>query len=220
MKHCTVRDVMTSDAVVVTTSARYKDMVRMLVGRGIGGLPVIDRRGALVGVVYESDLLTKEEFQRDPGARPASRGRKALRAKAAGDSAAEVMTTHPVTVRPDATVAEAARLMDWHHASFLPVVDESGKLAGSVCSRDLLRVFLRKDSEIRAEIIDEVLRRYLGTNPVLVNVEVTDGVVRLTGEVERKSMLSAVVPAARAVAGVVDVEGQLAYAIDDTRRPG
>jgi len=64
-----------------------------------------------------------------------------------------------------------------------------------------------------------VLAGYLGTNPAMVQVDVADGVVRLTGEVERKSMLAFLLPAVRAVDGVVDVEGQLSYAIDDTRRP-
>ena len=45
----------------------------------------------------------------------------------------------------------------------------------------------------------------------------TDGVVSLAGELERKSMLAALLPAVRAVDGVIDVEGQLGYAIDDTR---
>jgi hypothetical protein len=62
-----------------------------------------------------------------------------------------------------------------------------------------------------------VLVRHLGANPALVSVVVTDGVVTLTGRVECKSMLSAVRSAARDIDGVVDVEGQLSYEIDDTR---
>jgi CBS-domain-containing membrane protein len=86
MKHWTVRDVMTADPVTVTMSARFKDMARLLAGRRISGLPVVSRRGEVVGVVCESDLLAKEEFQRDPGtwAAPRWHGR-ALRDKAAGD---------------------------------------------------------------------------------------------------------------------------------------
>ena len=131
-------------------------------------------------------------------------------------TAGELMTTHPLTIGPDVTVAGAARVMDRYHLGCLPVVAEDGKLAGVLSLRDLLRVFLRADSEIRAEIIDEVLVRNLGANPALVSVDVTDGVVTLTGRLECKSMLSAVLPAARAVDGVVDVEGQLSYELDDT----
>jgi CBS domain-containing protein len=122
-------------------------------------------------------------------------------------------------VRAGATVAEAARLMDRHQVRCLLVVDDGGKLLGVVSPRDLLRVFLRPDDDIRTEIINDVLASYLGTNPATVQVDVADGVVRLTGEVERKSMLALLLPAIRAVDGVVDVGGELSYAIDDTRRP-
>lgn len=219
MRHWTVRDVMAADSVTVTTSTAFKDLAEILVRRRVSGLPVLSSKGKVVGVVCEADLLVKEEAQRDPGARPTKRLRQALRIKAAGDTAEDVMTPRPTTVRPSATVAEAARLMDKHHASCLPVVDDDGKLAGTVGRRDLLRVFLRPDSDIRAEIIDEVLVRYLDTNPVLVKVDVTDGMVTLTGEVGSKSMLPLISPAIRAVDGVVDVEGLLTYAVDDTRTP-
>jgi CBS domain-containing protein len=211
---------MTADPVTVTTSTAFKDLVEILVSRRVSGLPVLGRKGKVIGVVCEADLLVKEEAQRDPGARPARRlRRQALRVKAAADTAGDVMT-RPVTVPPSATVAEAARLMDKHHTSCLPVVNEDGKLAGTVGHRDLLRVFLRPDSDIRAEIIDEVLVRYLDTNPVLVRVDVTDGMVTLAGEVGSKSMLPLISLAIRAVDGVVDVEGLLTYAVDDTRMPG
>jgi CBS domain-containing protein len=218
MSNRTVRDVMTADPVTVTATTTFKELASILVGQPVSGIPVLSRQGKVVGMIYESDLLAKKEFHQAPGTyqpgRPHGRG---LRTKANAATAGELMTTHPLTIGPDVTVAGAARVMDRHHLGCLPVVAEDGKLAGLLSPRDLLRVFLRPDSEIRTEIIDEVLVRDLGTNPVLVSVDVTDGVVTLTGRLECKSMLSAVLPAARAVDGVVDVEGQLSYELDDTR---
>jgi CBS domain-containing protein len=220
MNHRTVRDVMITDAVAVTTGTGFKDLVCIMVALGVTGVPVVGLEDELVGMVSETDLLVKEELQQDPGSAPVSHHhRRALRAKAAGETAGEVMTALPVTVQPDATVAHAARLMDRHNVSCLPVVDEAGKLLGTVGPHELLQVFLRPDGDIRSEIIEDVLERYLGTNPALVSVDVADGVVTLTGELAAKSMLPFVMPAIRAVDGVVDVEGQLTYASDDTRRP-
>ena len=220
MRNQMVRDVMRADPVAVTTTTTYKELAAILVGQRISAVPVLNRQGKLVGMVCESDLLAKEELHKVPGTdQPGLPHRRGLRAKAYAATAGEVMITHPVTIGPEVTVAGAARVMDRHHYTCLPVVAEDGKLAGMLSSRDLLRVFLRPDSEIRTEIIDDVLPRYLGTNPALVSVDVTDGVVTLTGEVERKSLLPAVGPAARAVDGVVDVETQLTYGIDDTRLP-
>jgi hypothetical protein len=73
--------------------------------------------------------------------------------------------------------------------------------------------------EIRSAIVHEVLVGYLGTNPAMVQVEVSDGVVKLTGELERGSMLPFVLPMVRAIDGVIDAECDLRYAIDDARIP-
>ena len=183
----------------------------------IGALPVLTAPDRPVGLVTEADLLRKEQLQRDPdGQHSRHLTYRARRAIATAETAGEIMSRHPVTVRPGATAAEAARLMDRHGVRCLLVVDEGGKLRGVVSPRDLLRVFFRPDEEIRTEIVDDVLTGYLGTNPALVKVDVTDGVVRLAGELERKSMLALLPPAVRAVDGVIDVEAELGYAIDDT----
>jgi CBS domain-containing protein len=134
---------------------------------------------------------------------------------ATAETAGELMDRYPATVPADTSVAEAARLMDRHQTRFLLATGEDGKLLGVITARDLLRVFLRPDVAIKAEISQDVLSRYLGTDPALVKVDVTDGVVRLNGELERKSMLAAALRAVRAVDGVIDVESQLGYAIDD-----
>lgn len=53
--------------------------------------------------------------------------------------AADVMTRNVVSVKPDATVLQAARLMLQHHISGLPVVDDDGKLVGILSEGDFLR---------------------------------------------------------------------------------
>jgi CBS domain-containing protein len=220
MRHRQVRDVMTADPVTVTPATPLKDLVDILVGQKAGAVPVSGMHGRLVGVVAETDLLKKEELQRDPDGRHwAHMSYRARRAIATAETAGDLMSTHPATVRPEATVAEAARLMDRHRVTCLPVTGENGQLLGVVGLRDLLRVFLRPDEEIRLEIISQVLAGYLATNPALVHVEVTDGVVKMTGELERKSLLPLVLPAVRAIDGVIDAVGEFTYAIDDTGLP-
>jgi len=220
MRHYEVRDVMTADPVTVTPATPIKDLVGILVKMRIAALPVLTARGRPIGLVTEADLLGKEQLQQDPdGPHSAHLSYRARRAIATAETAGEIMSRDPATVRPGATVVEAARLMDRHQVSCLLVVDDDMKLLGVVSPRDLVRVFLRPDDEIRTAVITEVLTGYLGTNPAMVHVDVADGVVRLAGELERKSMLAVLLPAVRAVDGVVDVEGQLGYAIDDTWPP-
>ena len=135
----------------------------ILIRQKVGSVPVIGIHGRLVGVVTETDLLKvgvvtetdllkKEELHRDPDshylAHMSYRGRRAI---ATAETAGDLVNTHPATVRPEATVVEAARLMDRHQVTCLPVTGENGQLL--VGLRVLLRAFLRPDEEIRSEII-------------------------------------------------------------------
>ncbi len=130
------------------------------------------------------------------------------------------MTTRVVPVSPSTTLGEAAWLMHKHQVPCLPVVTGDGTLASVVTPRDLLRVFLRPDEDIRREIVHDVLPAFLGVSPALVHVGVRDGMVTVTGEVERKSVIALVLPLVRAVDGVVDAETDLSYTVDDSGRPG
>lgn len=51
----------------------------------------------------------------------------------------QIMTRNVVTIAPDASIHDAAKLMIDHHVSGLPVVDEAGKMVGIVTERDFLR---------------------------------------------------------------------------------
>ena len=55
--------------------------------------------------------------------------------------------------------------------------------------RDPLKVFLRSDAEIAQEVRQDVLVRAMWVNPDTVTVEVRDGVVTLTGQLERWSLI-------------------------------
>jgi CBS-domain-containing membrane protein len=193
--------------------------VRLLSERRVSALPVLDAARRVVGVVSEADLLRKEEFPEQPGGgRPfESRQRRAARAKAAGDTAAELMTAPAVTVGADATVAEAAKVLSRHGVKRLPVVDEAGRLLGIASRVDLLKVFLRSDEDIRREVRDEVFQRVLWVDPDGVAVEVRDGVVTLEGVLERRSLIPIAVRLVHGVDGVVDVVDRLTYEADDAQ---
>ena len=61
-----------------------------------------------------------------------------------------------------------------------------------------------------------MLPAFLGVEPALVHVSVRDGMVTVTGEVERKSVIALVLPLVRAVDGVVDAKADLTYTVDDS----
>ncbi|WP_338702697.1 CBS domain-containing protein [Streptomyces sp. Q6] len=226
MKHSKVDSVMTRDVVRAECATPFKEVARLLNGRHISGLPVVDDEGHVVGVISETDLLVREVRSGDgPYARrrrpwmPAvGRGRRAERRRACARTARELMSEPPVTVHADVTIAEAARVMARHKVERLPVVDEADRLVGIVTRRDLLQVFLRPDEEIRREVIDEVLVRSLWLMPQLLSVTVHEGVVTLAGKVERRSEKEIAARMAEHIDGVVSVLDELTFRLDDSHR--
>jgi CBS domain-containing protein len=213
-----VRDVMTWEVVAVGEQATFKEIAATMAEHRVSALPVLDAEGRVAGIVSEADLLLKEEFAERPARGRLLQGgrQRAERAKAAGATAAELMTAPAVTVGPDATVTEAARLLHRHGIKRLPVVDPAGPLLGIVSRADLLKIFLRSDREIAQEVRQHVLVRSMWLDPDDVQVEVRDGVVTLTGQLERRSLIPIVVSFVRGLDGVVDVVDRLTFELDDS----
>jgi osmotically-inducible protein OsmY len=98
----------------------------------------------------------------------------------------------------------------------LIVLNVDGTLAGVVTRSDLLRVYLTPDEHIRERVNLRLIKDALWDDPFAVHADVRDGVVTLTGELERRSLISIAIQFARTVDGVVDVRSKLSYVADDT----
>jgi CBS-domain-containing membrane protein len=135
--------------------------------------------------------------------------------KAAGTCAADLMAAPAITVPLGTSTVHAARLMLRLGIRRLPVVDADGRLVGIVTRSDLLKVFLRPDPAMRWEIEHHVLPGRLGIALGEVRVEVRDGVVALHGEVKRHSEVATLIRHVQAVDGVIHVDAQLTWRVDD-----
>jgi CBS domain-containing protein len=218
MSGYTVADVMTYGAVSATADTPYRDLVDMLEMRAVNAVPVVDSFERVVGVVSATDLLHKIEFAGgiDPPRVFESRRHREDRRKAAGMLAKQLMSSPAVTVSKRTPVAEAARLMESAGVRRLPVIDDLGRLIGMVTNRDLLKVFLRPDDHIKRQIVGALSAVSGGVGSV-VSVEVDEGAVLLTGEIERRSVVEAFVARVIAIDGVVSVDNRIEWTVDDVR---
>lgn len=214
-----VSDVMTHTVAAVGRGAAFKEIARTMQDWKVSALPVLEGEGRVVGVVSEADLMAKEEFRESGsgllpsgpgssgGASPPPPGRLPDLARADAVTAEDLMTSPAVTVRPDATLAQAARIMALSRVKRLPVVDELGMLQGVISRGDLLKVFLRDDGEIEREVRREVVSRLLPSSDVRVGVE--NGIVTIGGRIRDTSLVPVAARLVRAVEGVVDVRFDL-----------
>ncbi|MFJ9643528.1 CBS domain-containing protein [Streptomyces sp. NPDC101206] len=205
----TVADVMTTRVIAVTPSTGFKDIAAAIERWKVTALPVIEGEGRVVGVVSEADLLPKEEFhEHRPGLIEQMR-RLGDTAKAGSTRAEDLMTTPAITIRPDATLPQAARLMADRHVKRLPVVDADGTLKGIVSRADLLKVFLRTDEDLTAEIRQSVVTRLFPLSHAAVKVTVSQGIATLTGQVKDRNLIPLAERLTHSVEGIVDVRCRL-----------
>jgi|tagenome__1003787_1003787.scaffolds.fasta_scaffold20613819_2 CBS domain-containing protein len=220
MSHRKIGNVMSTDVATVRRDTPFKDIVRTLEQRDVSAAPVVDEKGHVLGVVSQADLLVKQGVQEPDWTRsPMNWWRRRHNARRAeATTAADLMTRPAITITEKSTVVSAARELTRHNIKRLPVIDDDGKLVGIVSRKDLLTVFLRKDEDIRADIIHNVFEFGLGmpVNPSVLIVTVHDGIVTLEGQIELKSQLSLVESMTRHTDGVVDVTMKMNYLRDDT----
>jgi CBS domain containing-hemolysin-like protein len=99
----TVGSVMTKEIVTARPDVPFKELVALMSEHGVSGLPVVDVEGKPVGVVSEADTLAKQEYRGGTAPRPwlPGRQRRARWHKAAGQTAAELMTAPAIVIRHD-----------------------------------------------------------------------------------------------------------------------
>lgn len=136
-----VRDWMTPNPVTIGPKTTVPEAHRLMKDRDFRRLPVVDEHGRLIGIVTLSDL-------REAG--PSSATTLSifeLNYLLAQLTVEKIMTRDVVTVSPDATIRDAARLMLKHEVGALPVM-ENGKLVGIITESDIFRVVVQRPEAI------------------------------------------------------------------------
>ncbi|MFJ1551698.1 CBS domain-containing protein [Streptomyces sp. NPDC088246] len=215
MKHIEVGDLMTDEVVSVVPLTSFKEVAKLLAQHDISGLPVLDDEDRVVGVVSESDLVNRQAARHLVTGDAPDADATTTAPSGAEFTAAEVMSTPAVTVHAQESAPEAARLMMRGGVERLPVVDDEDRLVGIVTRRDLLRLFLRPDAEIRRRIVEHVLVGTMGLRADVVTVHVVDGVVTLEGRLKSRSQIAILTCLAEQLDGVVAVVSHVTAHVDD-----
>ena len=205
-----VSDVMTREVVTVETGTSFREVIRIIKDSRVHALPVVDAHGTVLGVVAESDLLVRQEQTEGRVRRP---WRRHGRARLAGTTAGEVMTSPAITIDPRQTLGQAARTLHKRHVGRLLVVD-GGRLVGIVTRSDLLSIFLRSDDDLLAAI-QAAIAEIDFTPPHTITATVDNGIVVLRGSAQLLSQVNAVGDRVRRVPGIVRLDDKAIPTYDD-----
>jgi CBS-domain-containing membrane protein len=143
-----VRELMTADVVTVRTDTAVNDVARLMSKHGISGIPVLDARGRLAGIITELDLIVRNGRLEMPAflqvfdaivplelpGHVQERLRHML-----GTHAEDVMTRDVHSVGPEAEIEDLVALMTKKRVNPVPVMDQD-TLVGIVSRSDLVRM--------------------------------------------------------------------------------
>jgi CBS domain-containing protein len=143
----TAKDIMTKDVVTVAPDTSIEELSTLLVSNEISGAPVVNAEGAIVGMVTENDLISRNKRLHIPtvvsfldaviyleSSKKFSDDVKRLTATKVGDICAKKI----VTITEDTTLTDIATIMSEKNVHLLPVV-RSGKVVGIVGKRDVVK---------------------------------------------------------------------------------
>jgi len=212
------RDIMTIDLVTVGPDTTVSEIARTLLAHSISAVPVVDSKGAVVGIVSETDFLHRPEtgtigqrswlsYFEDPDVLAAHY------VHLHGAKARDVMNQRIQSVTSDTDLLDVVELMEKQRIRRVLVM-ENGRLQGIVCRSDLLRGMLASkekaapsdtDRSIRAMLLEE-LRDQPWRSIAGNNITVADGVVGFWGSVISEQERRALQVAAENVPGVKRIE--------------
>jgi CBS domain-containing protein len=146
-EHRTVAEIMERSVPSVPETAPLHDVLETLLGSEVKRVLVVDGKGRPVGIITDTDIITRIDPEERPGVLTVLRSRwsgdahKQVR-RTSGRRADDIMTSPVITVRDTAPVMEALALTVERHVKRLPVVDAGGRIVGMVSRPALLAASL------------------------------------------------------------------------------
>ena len=139
--------IMTKDVITVTPATTIEDLAHILIKHNISGAPVVNDEGALIGIVTENDLISKNKRLHIPTVMrlfdayimlesPATIEKEIKRMAAV--TVNDILVKDPVTVSEENSVEEIATIMSEKKTYLIPVVAGT-KIVGIIGKMDLIK---------------------------------------------------------------------------------
>lgn len=140
-----VQDVMSKEVISILKYESVLSVARILSEKNISGLPVVDKKNHLIGIITQADILSVVGVRKEHTFKDLLKHMlgEPLPERKSGDIVGDIMASPVITIKPDANIAEAAQIMDEKRIRRLVVVDDKNKLIGIISRADILKAVLR-----------------------------------------------------------------------------
>jgi CBS domain-containing protein len=141
-----VRDVMSKNVLSITKFESIVRVANILSEKNISGLPVVDKENKVIGIITQADILSMVGVSREHTFKDLLKYMlgEPLRERKIGDHVGDIMTSPAFTIKPDANIAEAVRIMTEKRIRRLTVVDDKNTLIGIITRADILKAVILK----------------------------------------------------------------------------
>jgi CBS domain-containing protein len=141
-----VRDAMTTSVLSTTKYESIMNVADTLTEKHISGLPVVDKENKTIGIITQTDILSMVGVGREHTFKDLLKYMlgEPLPERRVGDLVGDIMTSPALTIKPDANIADAVRIMDEKRIRRLTVVDEKNTVIGILTRADILKAVIKK----------------------------------------------------------------------------
>jgi CBS domain-containing protein len=127
MDQTTAKDIMTADPITIREGDTIEQALKVLVNQRVTGLPVVDKKGKMVGVISEYDII--QQLSKHDQIKPSVFREKAM------------FSEKPFGLPESTPLKEIVKHFLDQKFRRIPIVDKNGKLKGIITRRDLMRVY-------------------------------------------------------------------------------
>lgn len=152
MAELLAKDIMTKKVITISKDATLAELAKLLIKNKISGVPIVDKREELVGIVTEADLIIKESNLPFPlsfsfAFLESYESYTKSTKEYLETRVEEVMSTNVKTAREDMPISKVVNIMINNNINRLPVLNNDGKLTGIITRADIIKTIIKKSEK-------------------------------------------------------------------------
>ena len=152
MAELLAKDIMTKKVITISKDATLAELAKLLIKNKISGVPIVDEKEELVGIVTEADLIIKESNLPFPlsfsfAFLESYESYTKSTKEYLETRVEEVMSTNVKIGREDMPISKVVNIIINNNINRLPILNNDGKLTGIITRADIIKSIIKKSEK-------------------------------------------------------------------------